>query len=116
MLLPLPLLGFVQGAVAPLTGEPDAGWARSIFWLCGCLMLLGMVSFVGPHRGGVVIFFRDRDVSVSEIVDVSDNSVGDVPPEEEQVGLEEVFRFLSERGQLEWQLAYQQAVIARLRA
>jgi len=53
---------------------------------------------------------------VSEIVDVSDNNVGDVPSEEEQVELEEVFRFLSERGQLEWQLAYQQAVIARLRA
>ena len=52
---------------------------------------------------------------MSEIVDVSDNNVGDVPSEEEQVELEEVFKFL-ERGQLEWQLAYQQAVIARLRA
>ena len=53
---------------------------------------------------------------MSEIVDVSENSVGGAPLEEQQVELEEVFRFLSERGQLEWQLAYQQAVIARLRA
>ena len=51
---------------------------------------------------------------MSEIADVSDNNVGDLSAPMQEVELDEVFRCLSERGQLEWKLAYQQALIARL--